>query len=299
MNMDMSQSNNILVATDFSPAAQQAVERAAHLARATNCGLCLLHVFNDTLWHSLTSVFAIDHWRGEKDPALIAREALSQQAREIGQRFSLPVTAECLTGRPAALLADYARESGARLLVAGLRGESSLDEVLIGGTALKILARSTVPVYLVRTSTVGVPARILVAVDDSDAAAARLQQVGGLFPEARLTVFRSYEVPCEGRMRLAGATEDDIRHYRETERERTIRWLGEFIAALPASLAQRCTARQVRGFPAPAILQEAEAMHADLVAVGRHAGGLGEERLLGSVTQNVLYHARSDVLLLP
>lgn len=299
MNMDLSQRSNIVVATDFSPAAQRAVERAAHLARAAGCGLCLLHVFNDALWHSLASVLSVEHWRGEKDPALVAREALSQQAREIGQRFSLPVAAECLTGRPAAMLADYARESGARLLVAGLRGESSLDEVLVGGTALKTLARSTVPVYLARTSTVGVPARILVAVDDSQAATSRLQQVGGLFPNARLTIFRSYEVPCEGRMRLAGASEGDILSYRDAERARTVRWLAEFIAGLPESLAERCTPRQVRGFPAPAILQEAEAMHADLVAVGRHGGRPGEERLLGSVTQNVLYHSRSDVLLLP
>jgi len=38
-------------------------------------------------------------------------------------------------------------------------------------------------------------------------------------------------------------------------------------------------------------------MQADLVAIGKHGGGALEEKLLGSVTQNVLYHAGCDVLL--
>jgi len=38
-------------------------------------------------------------------------------------------------------------------------------------------------------------------------------------------------------------------------------------------------------------------MQTDLVAIGKHGGGAFEEKLLGSVTQNVLYHAGCDVLL--
>jgi nucleotide-binding universal stress UspA family protein len=52
------------------------------------------------------------------------------------------------------------------------------------------------------------------------------------------------------------------------------------------------------GFPASSVL-EAAAVDIDLIVVGRHSGSAIEERLLGSVTRNVLYHANCDVLLVP
>lgn len=48
---------SIVVATDFSPGATAALERAVQLAVAHGASLRLLHAFDVSAWHSLKGVF--------------------------------------------------------------------------------------------------------------------------------------------------------------------------------------------------------------------------------------------------
>lgn len=288
----------VVVATDFSAAADLAVERAASLAASLNAELCVLHVFNDGVWRTMMKVFDIGSWRGA-EPALQAREQLSRQVVELSGRTGLVVRAECLTGNAAEQIAAYAAACGAAVLVIGQHGENVVDELALGSTALKILGRSTVPVLLARAKEGGDYARILVATDFSEAARRLAQQVPVLFPVARRVLMTAYSVAYEGRMRLAGATDADIENYRARERQRTESGMADFVAGLDATVVGQYERRLVHGFPASAILEQAGLMQADLIALGRHGGSVIDERLLGSVTQNVLYNARCDLLLMP
>jgi nucleotide-binding universal stress UspA family protein len=45
------------------------------------------------------------------------------------------------------------------------------------------------------------------------------------------------------------------------------------------------------------LFDQARARGSDLIVIGKHSGRELDERLLGSVTQNILYHAECDVLL--
>ncbi len=289
---------SIVVATDFSAAADLAVERAAVLARSLDAGLFLLHVFNDGVWRTMMNVFDIGSWRGP-EPALLARDQLSRQAAELAARTRLDVRAECLTGSAAEQIAAFAASNGARLLVVGQHGENAIDELVLGSTALKLLSRSCVPVLLARPGDGGQYARVLVATDFSDCAHRLAQKVPALFPLARRVLMNAYVVPYEGRLRLAGATDAEIEEYRSRERERAELAMTDFAAGLDTGVVGQYERRVVHGFPAGAILEHAAQMHADLIAIGRHGGGVAEERLLGSVTQNVLYNSRCDLLLMP
>jgi nucleotide-binding universal stress UspA family protein len=53
----------------------------------------------------------------------------------------------------------------------------------------------------------------------------------------------------------------------------------------------------LQGSPASVIFDQATARGSDLIIIGKHGGSALDERLLGSVTQNILYHAECDVLL--
>jgi nucleotide-binding universal stress UspA family protein len=55
------------------------------------------------------------------------------------------------------------------------------------------------------------------------------------------------------------------------------------------------TSKVLEGSPEDVILEEAERWHADLVVVGSHGYGPVERRLLGSVSQAVVLHARCSV----
>ena len=66
----------IVVATDFSDAANTAVEVAARLARHLRTDLHVLHVFNDGVWATLKNLYDTQHWSGD-DPVLSTRRRLS------------------------------------------------------------------------------------------------------------------------------------------------------------------------------------------------------------------------------
>jgi nucleotide-binding universal stress UspA family protein len=55
----------------------------------------------------------------------------------------------------------------------------------------------------------------------------------------------------------------------------------------------------VRGHPASVFFELSERLAADLIVNGKHGSTVIEERLLCSVTQNVLYYTSSNVLLVP
>ena len=98
-------------------------------------------------------------------------------------------------------------------------------------------------------------------------------------------------------MRLAGASGDDIERYRKDEFSRAELKMQEQIQALRATTA--VGKLLVHGYPAAVVIREAERSAADLIVIGKHGGTTLDERLLGSVTQNVLYQAGRNVLLVP
>lgn len=58
-------------------------------------------------------------------------------------------------------------------------------------------------------------------------------------------------------------------------------------------------ASAVHGPPASVLIEAAAASKADLIVLGRHGGSALDERVLGSVPDNVLHYAPCDVLLVP
>jgi nucleotide-binding universal stress UspA family protein len=286
----------IVVATDFSAAADAAVARGLAVARALGAELCLLHVFDDGVWRSLLKVFEVGSWHGD-EPALAARSELSRRAAALSEASGLAVRAECLVGDTADQIAQYTVSVDARLLVIGRRGEDVIGDLIVGSTALNVLAQSRVPLLLAGDHRGGDYARVAVATDCGEAGARLAGSVAALFPNSRHVLMHAYAVPFEGRMRLAGATDADIQTYRARERSAAEGRLHGAVAAL-GTRGQAFEPLLVQGFAAPTILQEASALQADLIALGRHGDRLGE-RLLGSVTQNVLHHARGDVLIVP
>lgn len=297
MNMALLRSiDRVVAATDLSPASELAVEQAALLAKRWGAALFLLHVFNDGFWATLKALYQAEQWVGT-EPVLAARQRLSQQVRELGERHGLKVSGETRTGRAATEIAAFCREEDAQLLVVGEHGEDWIGDTLVGGTALKVLKRAERPVLLVRRPVSPEVSHILVATDFSETSMRAAELAGMLFPESHRELVHAYSVAFEGRMRLAGASSEDIERYRKDELARAEQQILQQVRTLRA----RSPARPLllHGYPAAALIQEAERARADLIVIGKHGGTVLDERLLGSVTHNVLYGARCNVLLVP
>ncbi|MBK6973587.1 MAG: universal stress protein [Sterolibacteriaceae bacterium] len=286
----------LIAATDLSPASDIAVEQAALLAKEWNLELVLLHVFNDGFWATIKALYEAERW-AVNEPVLVARNRLSQQTSELAQRHGIRVRGETRTGRAASEIAAFGREQDAQLLVVGEHGEDWIGDFVVGGTALKVLKRAELPVLLARCPARADFANIIVATDFSDNATRAAQLALHWFPRARMQLVHAYFVAFEGRMRMAGASSEDIERYRADECSRAEQKVE---AQLTAVHAKASVGKLLRlGSPATVLNEQAERLGADLIVIGKHGGTAWDERLLGSVTQNVLYHVGCNVLLVP
>lgn len=281
----------VVVATDLSPASEIAVDQAAMLARRWDADLVLLHVFNDGVWATITAIYESEVWAGA-EPVLVARNRLSQQVREVAARHAVRARGETRTGRAASEIAAFCREQDAQLLVVGEHGEA-----VLGGTAQRVLARADLPVLLVRRAVSAELSCILLATDFSDNATRAAQLSLDWFPDVRQRLLHACTVAFEGRMRMAGVSLEHIEGYRRDELARAEQRMEAQMQALRS--AAPVGKRIVQGYPTTVLLREIERSGAELLVIGKHGGTMLDERLLGSITQNLLYRADCNVLLVP
>ena len=292
----MSRPQTIVAATDFSENAQRAVQQAAHLARTWGARLILVHVFNDSVWASIKAVYDLSGWSNVK-PLDAARTRLIALGEQVARDFAVQVATGVLVGRASQQIGAFVAARHAELLVVGEHGENWVRDAVLGGTALKVLEATHIPVLLVRSPAAGSYQRILIATDFSANATRAAHLAMALFPDARHHLIHAYVVPFEASMRMGGAQEEDIQRYREQEYLKAARNLEAFAIDCDYLAAPEFSRLALHGYPASVLFEQAQ--EADLIAIGKHGGGSFEEKLLGSVTQNVLYHAGCDVLLAP
>lgn len=140
--------HTLLVAHDFSPDSDAALERAVDLAKALGADLHVVHVFH-------VPVEALSPYEIPLPPSLLdevqaaARRRLEEvtaRAREAGVEASAHVR----DGSPAEQIDDLARELGADLIVMGTRGLTGLPHVLLGSVAERTVRIASCPVLTVK-----------------------------------------------------------------------------------------------------------------------------------------------------
>jgi nucleotide-binding universal stress UspA family protein len=138
---------SILVATDFSPDSQRALEWSIELARRTGARISLVHAVASAIVLgqeelALESVRAAQ-WAAEE----AARGRLQQMKAELG---ALAGEIETREGRADAVILDSAKRHRADLIALGTRGRSGLGHVLLGSTAERVVRQAHVPVAVLK-----------------------------------------------------------------------------------------------------------------------------------------------------
>lgn len=284
----------IVVATDFSSAANIAVEGAAMLSRHQNAHLHVLHVFDDGLLATLRHVYDARQWSGD-DPLLGTRRRLSDLTAEVAQRHGIQAMAESESGDPAEAIARFAGQCDARLVVIGKESDDWLSDTLFGETAFELLEMTEVPVMIARRLHKQHARRVLIATDFSECARRAARFACQLFPDAEITLFNAYSVEYESRMRIGGASEEDIASYLLTEQIRAETAMRLLSSEL--NLQKPCRTMTINGHAVTKVLEEA-ANGFDVIVVGKNGDDAGGSRL-GGITRDILYRADCDVLLVP
>jgi nucleotide-binding universal stress UspA family protein len=141
----------ILVPTDFSPSAEQALRYAADLPLAEKPELTILHVFQFPSYFFpdgsviTSSPDMVEQLTIQIDRSLVAAADLARAAGALN-----PQTLS-VNGVPFAEIVRVSREGGFDLIVIGTHGHTGLAHVILGSVAEKVVRKATCPVLTVRT----------------------------------------------------------------------------------------------------------------------------------------------------
>lgn len=284
----------IMAATDLSPLAGHAVDRAFQLAGAGGAALTLVHVLNGKVLDQLRSLLGL---------ASAPVEQRLRDAAEAGIRAQIAAAdghgvtpdVRLLTGEIIATLLQEADRIEAGLLVLGAVGESLARRFVLGATVERLLQKTTRPLLVVRRPVEAPYRKVLVPVDFSPWSLPSLRMAMAVAPDARLVLLHAYEVPFESQLNFAGLDEGIMQTYRTEARLRAEVQLRELAAeaGLPAGRYEL----SLKHGPAVSMIEHGMAHDGyDLVVVGKHGRGWVEEMLMGSATQHLVQEARIDVL---
>ena len=138
----------ILIATDGSPSALQAVELGLELAEEEDAQPVFVHVAPTKEFLPVAGIgmapVAVPHELAEADRAPL------EEAARIAEERGLEATTKLLTGNPAREITKYADAVDADLIVVGSHGYGAIAGVLIGSVSRGILHGTTRPVLIVR-----------------------------------------------------------------------------------------------------------------------------------------------------
>jgi nucleotide-binding universal stress UspA family protein len=145
--MEDAKIRRILVPTDFSDAASEAVQAAVVLARAFDAGIELLHV---------TATVALPPPPMEVVPFSVlmpellqrVRERLTEEAKRV-QAAGVPCDSHSREGSPHLEIIKRAQELGADLIVMGTHGHGGLAHAVLGSVTERVLHKSRCPVLVV------------------------------------------------------------------------------------------------------------------------------------------------------
>ena len=141
----------IVIATDGSPSALEAVEYGLELASDQDAEPIFVHVAPaievlPVTGFGMGATASVPHEPDEHD-----REALDA-AVEIAEMRGLEAKAELLTGNAADAIVAYADSVDADLIVVGSRGHGAIAGALLGSVSRSVLHEATRPVLVVRAA---------------------------------------------------------------------------------------------------------------------------------------------------
>jgi nucleotide-binding universal stress UspA family protein len=289
----------IVTPTDFSPAADRAMWRAASLASTLHSALYLLHVLpprevlNELFPGPATSEGEALHARAER--------VLQERAQTIAQRFDVTPERKLLHGEAHAAILDVSDSVGANLLVFGAQGEREgmSPPQTVGDTALKVAERSRVATLLVRREAQDPYRHVVACVKVVPADRAVIEWANRVSPADLIHLVSAYTVPYERRLIEWGASRSTLESYARREQDLRTRRLSDLERefGLPAA---RARLHVQRGEAVPTVLGHAELWRADLLLVGRRAEADSlSAGIVGSVARQIALLAPMDVMIVP
>lgn len=264
----------IAVATDFSPRADRAVDRAKLLRSQMGGKLCVIHATN----------LAIDDAPDMADLDRKMRAATGLTGEEDNVAFLYPA------GSPPKAIAHVCDKQDVDLLALGPARYNTLGDFFLGTAVDYILRATTKPVLVVKARAHGEYRDIVAGTDFSPGSANAILKAAEMFPEATFHVVHAWQVPFQAFNKDAYVA-DEI----ENERKALLKSFMEGLTSRNSRLSS-ATSGLVRGDAVDALRKGLELNPASLVVLGSHGASGFRQATIGSVTSELLRYLDADTL---
>lgn len=284
---------SILAATDFSPDARYAGERAAMLGveLAMQRGV-LLHVLEQS-WIDNLKKFMGSSPKIERGIINNTSHSLVESIAKVPKTSVFSLEPQVRTGNVLDTIVETASDFD--LLVLGAHGRHPVRAMALGTTSQRILGKMRQPVLVVRRKPEKPYQRVLVAVDFSPNSHKALAYSSVIAPQALIYLVHVFEPLFEMRMISVGVSDKTIEEYRIKAHSEAELEMTRFIKEV--GMDPRKLVRHVEyGRPPGKLLEMAEKWDPDLIIVGKHGRSRVEELLLGSITVHMISLSQCDVL---
>lgn len=286
--------NQLLVATDLSSSSLHAVDRGFLIASKQGAKYAVLHALGLNALAPLHGYLGADVSAISQKITDAVHVELTRIVENPSRNLGVSAHLELVTGTVAAV-PNYADSIDADLILVGAHGKGFLQRFLLGSTVDRLLRMSQRPVLVVKEPCRASYRRVLVAVDFSPASVRAIEMAKAVSAGANLVLLHVFDIPFEGKLRLAGVSNDVIHRYQIDARESAVRQLRSMAKVAAVSVTNYEVVVR-HGEATRGILIEEEGLDCDLIVMGKHGTNFTEEFLLGSVTKRVLAESRSDVL---
>ena len=196
---------------------------------------------------------------------------------------------EAAYGSAAPMIADIAAEDRASLVVMGLGRHDLADRVFGSETALRVIRQSAVPVLAVPQNWIGIPRRVLVAVDFGPASIRAAQTAMGIIEPGGSVCF-AHVGPALGQ---PDHNEQLVAIYETRLGEE----LDRFIAEVGVPDDVTVTRASLSGETTPALLGFARTNNIDMIVAGTHGLNALARVFVGSVAVSLVRGAQCAVLI--
>lgn len=294
----MTEMKRLLVATDLSDRANDAIERAALIARDAGARLDLVYIATPEFMEGTQPPADHASDNGATSTALDVRKALQTRVAVVRERYGISCGFHMASGSLIDQLAFLANEHAADLIVLGFSEDSLVSQLLLGSTAERMMNKAPCPVLVVKRRSEGPYRSVLVPVDFSPVSQSAISGARSVAPTAAMSLLHVFEAPFEGMLRYAGVEEDTMMHYRAAAHQQAIERMTKLCVTAGMD-AQRVRLLAVHRVPSLRIVARGTQQRIDLITMGKQSESVLENLFVGSVTRRVISRSRCDVLICP
>lgn len=291
----------ILMPTDFSNNANQALRYAVMLVDKFECQLILFHVVP---LHGEDPNAPGSHFPDLQEFYRQLETHAKDRMREIKIAHA-PLAVDEVTVRgisPAEQIVGYAAENGVDLIVMGTHGRSALAHFLVGSVAENVVRHATCPVITVahQEEEIFEPPRLkrlLVPIDFSEHARAALPHVVIFAQNFDAEIELLHVIDQRVYPSFYGTEAESLMRLYPELMDKSIAELKSFAGDdIPEDLQIEFTVRE--GNPQSEIIRYADKQDVDLIMMGTHGLSGLEKVLIGSTAEKVVRRAECPVFVI-